>query len=92
MGAGAPDQFGFDRLEHSFHHGIVIAIAPAAHRGDVAVPASHPPVMIGAILAATIRVMQNARPWLAQDERALQGGKRQIYFQAVADRPADNTA
>jgi hypothetical protein len=36
--------------------------------------------------------MQNARPWLAQNERALQGGKRQIFFQAIAYRPTDNAA
>jgi hypothetical protein len=31
----------------------------------------------------TIRVMQNSRPWLAQGDRPLQGGKREIFFQAV---------
>jgi hypothetical protein len=36
--------------------------------------------------------MQNPRPWLAQDERPLQGGKRQIFFQPVSDRPSDNAA
>ena len=34
--------------------------------------------------------MQNPRPWLAQDERPLQGGKRQIFFPPVSDRPSDN--
>jgi hypothetical protein len=29
--AGTLDQLGFDCLEHCFHHGIVVAIAFAAH-------------------------------------------------------------
>jgi hypothetical protein len=46
LNAGAPDQFRFDRLENRFHHGIVIAIALAAHREDEAVPAGDPLVII----------------------------------------------
>ena len=36
--------------------------------------------------------MQNPRRWLARDERPLQGGKRQIFFQPVSDRPSGNAA
>src|SRR5664279_6644992 len=55
--AGAPDQFRFDRFEQSFHHGIVITIALATHRNDETVPVEDSLVIIGAILAATIRMM-----------------------------------
>jgi hypothetical protein len=37
-------------------------------------------------------MMQNTRLWLTQDERPLQCGKRQIFFQPVTDRPSDNAA
>src|SRR5271165_4319779 len=88
--AGAPDQFRFDRFEQSFHHGIVIAIALATHRNDETVPVEDSLVIIGAILAATIRMMQNTRLWPAQDEGPPQGRKRQIFFQPVTDRPSDD--
>ena len=37
--SGPPDQLGFDGLEDRFHHGVVVAVSPAAHRRDEAMVA-----------------------------------------------------
>src|SRR5665648_414798 len=36
---GPPDQLGFDGLEDRFHHGVVVAVSPTAHRRDEAMVA-----------------------------------------------------
>jgi hypothetical protein len=46
--AGSPDQFVLDRLEHRFHHRVVVAIA---------VRLQEPVIIVRAILAATIGML-----------------------------------
>ena len=36
---GPPDELGFQGLEERLHHGVVVAISPAGHRDQDAVPA-----------------------------------------------------
>ena len=53
----SPDQFVLDRLEHRFHHGVIVAIALVAHRRDDAVRFQQPLIIVRTILAAAIRVL-----------------------------------
>ena len=75
FGAGregrAPDQLGLERLEHGLDRGIVVAVAAPAHRRDKTMAAHEPAIICRAILAATIRMVNQTGRWLPQVDRAL---------------------
>src|ERR1700726_1474784 len=50
---GPPDELGFQGLEESLHHGVVVAIPCAGHRDQDAVPAELGLIVDRAILAPT---------------------------------------
>lgn len=56
----SPDQFVFDRLEHGFHHRVIVAIPLSAHRRDEAVCFQKPLIIVRAVLAAAIGVLDQA--------------------------------
>ena len=55
----APDQFGFQRLEECFDHGIVKAVTLARHRDDDAGSRQLGLIINRTILAAAIGVMND---------------------------------
>ena len=62
----SPDQLGLDRLEERLDGGVVIAVALAAHRYLEAVMTQELLIIMGAILAAAIRMMDAALGRLAE--------------------------
>src|ERR1700690_937455 len=54
---GAPDEFGLEGLEERLDHGVVEAVSLARHRDRDAVPSQLSLVLDGAVLAATVRVV-----------------------------------
>jgi hypothetical protein len=85
-----PDQLGLQRLEEGRHRGIVVAVALATHRHLEALPAQDLLVVVGAVLRATIGVVNAVRRRLAQVDRQLQCTDGEVMFHAVAHRPADH--
>ena len=86
----APDQLSLDRFEERFNHGIVIAIALAAHRDLEAVLFQALLIRVGTILRAAIRMVNAAFGRLAQCHSHVQRTDREILFHAVTDSPADD--
>src|SRR3954453_18821800 len=70
---GPPDELGFQGFEERLHHGVVVAIPLAGHRDQDAVLAELGLIIDRAILAATIRVMDQpglaSEKWRVPDER-----------------------
>jgi len=62
----SPDQLSLDRLEERLDGGVVIAVALAAHRYLEAVLTQELLIIVGAILAAAIRMMDAALGRLAE--------------------------
>ena len=66
LGGGAgledrsPDQLTLDRLEHRFHHRIIVEIALSAYRRDDVVRFQEPLIIVRAVLAAAIGVLDQA--------------------------------
>src|SRR5262245_32094582 len=54
------DQLGLETGEEAFHHGVVVAVAAAAHAWLDAVTLQHPPVTLTGVLHTAIAVMQQA--------------------------------
>src|SRR5271163_4394406 len=57
---GAPDEFGLEGLEERLDHGVVEAVSLARHRDRDAVLSQLSLVLDGAVLAATVRVVNEA--------------------------------
>ena len=57
---GAPDEFGLQRLEERLDHGVVEAVSLSRHRNHDAVLPQLSLVIEGAVLAATVRVVNEA--------------------------------
>lgn len=70
---GSPDQFRLQRLEHGFHHGIVVAVSLSAHGYDETVGGQELLVVVRAILAAAIRMVNDALRRPADSDGALEG-------------------
>jgi hypothetical protein len=60
---GAPDEFGFEGLEERLDHGVVEAVSFARHRDRDAVLSQLSLVLDGAVLAATVRVVNEPGGW-----------------------------
>ena len=85
-----PNQFGFQRFEEGLDDGFTIVVSLTAHRDLEAVLFQQLLVIVRAILASTVPMMDTAFGWLAQINRHLQGTHCQIFLQPVADGPADD--
>lgn len=88
----SPDKFRFQRLKHSFDHGVVIAIPPSAHQYDKAAIFQYFLIVCRAILASTIRVMNDFFRRTAQSDGSSQRPYRQIFLYSVARGPTDDPA
>src|ERR1700722_6987884 len=60
---GAPDEFGLEGLEERLDHGVVEAVSLARHRDRDAVLSQLSLVLNGAVLAATVRVVNEPDGW-----------------------------
>src|SRR6476646_4663310 len=60
---GAPDEFGLEGLEERLDHGVVEAVSLARHRDRDAVLSQLSLVFDGAVLAATVRVVNEPGGW-----------------------------
>lgn len=89
---GAPDQFRFDGLEYSFDHGVVLAIALPRHGNDEAMLFQEFLIIVLAILAAPIGVMDYPFGRTPNGNGACQGRQSQILLGPITDRPADDAA
>lgn len=89
---GAPDQFGFDRLEECLDHGVIVAISRPRHGDADAVATQFGLVAHRAVLAAAIRVVDQPLGRTPHDEGLAQGGERPITVQAITHCPADDVA
>lgn len=87
-----PQQLGFQRFDEGQGGGIIVAIAPAAHRWLEPVFLQAFLVIIGAVLAAAIRVKDAAFGRLAQVGGHIQRPYRQVLLHPVADSPANDAA
>lgn len=85
-----PDQFGFQGFEEGLNGRIIIAITFPAHRHLKSLLAQAFLIVMTAILAAAIGVMNTARCWLTQIDRHVEGTDGEILLHAIADRPADD--
>ena len=87
---GAPDQLGFDGSEHDFDRGIVVAVAFARHGYDEAMRLQEFLIIVRAILAAAVGVMDHIF-WRATDcNGAFQGLQYETLLEAIADCPAND--
>ncbi len=68
----APDQFGFDGFEEGLNSSIVITVALATHRYFEAMLAQTLLIIVRAILAAAIGMMNAARRRPAEFQREVQ--------------------
>lgn len=85
-------QFSFQGPKETFHRRVVVTIAGAAHTTTYLIVGHQSLIIVTCILAALIRVVQQARRGLAHFKRHLQRGDDQVAFQAIAHGPADNPA
>jgi len=89
---GPPHQLGFEGLEERFDHRVVVAVSLPGHRDQDAVLAELGLIIDGAILAATIGVMDQPGCRTAHGKGFAQGGESQVAVQPVACCPADDPA
>ena len=85
-----PDQFGFQRFEEGLNGRIIVTISFAAHRHLKALLAQAFLIVMTAILAAPVGMVNASRCWLAQVDRHVEGADRKVLLHAIADRPADD--
>jgi hypothetical protein len=88
----AMDQVAFEAAPKTFHGGVVVTVAAAAHAGNDSGREPSLPIVLTGVLDAPIGVMEQPRRWPAVGQRHVQGGHRQRGGQRVAHRPADATA
>ena len=86
------NQLCFQGVKETFHWGIVVTIASAAHTTLPLIFGQQGLIIFAGVLTAPVRVMQQAGGRLAHGNRHLQRGDNQVAFQAVAHGPADNPA
>lgn len=86
----APDHLGLDRLEKRLYRSIVVAVPLTAHGYLEVMLAQYFLVVVRAVLAAPVRVMNAAFRRSTQGDRHLQGPDREVFLYTVADCPADH--
>ena len=89
---GPPDALGFQGLEERLDHGVVVAIPLAGHRKQDGVLVELGLIIDRAILAATIRMMDQPCCRTAHGEGFAQSGESQIAMPPVAGCPANHPA
>jgi len=86
-----PDQLGLQRFEECFDHGIVVAIALAAHRNQKPMLLQAFLIVTRTILRPAISVVDAAYGRLAKGNGHIQCPDRQVSLHPVANCPTDNT-
>ena len=82
-----PDQLGLDGFEERLDGGVIIAISFTTHRRFEVMLAQDFLVIVRAVLAATIRVMDAALGRRSKGYGHLQRTDGQITLHSIADRP-----
>ncbi len=82
------DALGFEGAEKAFHHGIVVAIAFAAHTHHNARLSQPPSVILARILTTSIGVVQQAGARVPSIEGHLQGKFYQSFVSMAVNGPA----
>ena len=85
-----PDQLCLDGFEERFNGGVVIAISLAAHGDPEAVLARVFLVVMRAVWASTISMMDAALGWRAECNSHVQSTDRKIAFHPITNSPADH--
>ena len=86
-----PDRISFEGFENGLNNRIIIAISLAVHGYQKAMRFEPFPIIMRAILTATISIMGVTFGWLAQGYRYVERPDRQIALHAVANGPANHT-
>ena len=84
------DQLGLQRCPETLHGSVVKAVSSSAHGGFDPQAFEHPSILLGAILAALIRVMQKTRGRLCGFDRPQQRLHDQIFGHAPAHGVTDD--
>ena len=84
-----PDQFCFQRFEKSLYGCVIVAISLAAHRDLKALLAQALLIIMAAILAAAVGMVNTSWWRLTQIDRHIQCTNSKVFLHPVADRPAD---
>ena len=87
-----PDQLRLQRFEERFKRGVVVAVAFATHRWQQALGLQLLLIIIGTVLATTIRMEDAAFGRFAQVDRHIERPDCKILLHSIADRPANDTA
>ena len=87
-----PDQLRLDGLEERFHHRVVVAVPAPAHRDQDAAFAEQRLIVDRAVLRSAVGMVNQPGCRVASHQSTAQGFDREIAFQAVTRRPADDTA
>ena len=87
----APDKLGLKRFEESLHNRIIVTIPFAAHGYLEAIFVQLFLVIVRAILASTVCMVDAVFGRLAKSHGHVQCPDGQIALHAVADSPADHT-
>ena len=85
-----PDQLRLNGFEERLHRLIIITIPFAIHRYSEPMLAQEFLVVVRTILATTVRMMDAALWRCAKSYRYFQSLDRQVTFQPIAYRPADD--
>ena len=80
-----PDHLGFDRLEERLDGGVIIAISLATHGNLEAALTQQLLIVVRAVLAAPVRMMDAAFWRPARGNRHCQRPDLQVFIQAAAD-------
>src|SRR3989338_441021 len=83
-------QLGLERGKEALGHGVVPAVALAAHARHQALAFKGPSVLAGRVLRAAVRMVDEPRRRLPGERRHLQGADRQVAVDAVRHGPADD--
>ena len=86
-----PDQLGLDGFEERLDGGAIVAITFTSHRRFGVMLAKGLLVIVRAVLAATIGVMDAAFGWCSEGYGHLQCTDRKVAFNLISDGPSDDT-
>ena len=86
----APDEFGLQRLEERLDHGVVEAVSLSRHRDHNAVLPQLGLIIEGAVLAASVRVVNEADGRAPHGDGPAQSRQCQFFVEPIASCPADD--
>ena len=87
-----PDQLDLDGFEERLDGGVIIAISFTTHRRFEVSLTQDLLVIVKAVLAATIGVVDAAFGWCSEAYGHLQCTDRKVVFHLISDVPSDDTS